>query len=62
MDCKLHMAELSLEHMHEDLETLKQDIALIKHIMIEEGLLTEDAKKRLKEARQTSDSKYTRLN
>ena len=47
--------------MHEDLEELKRDIALIKHILSEEGELTEQAKKQLKEARQTEDSVYIKL-
>ena len=59
---RLNMTELSLEHMHEDLETLKQDMALIKHILTEEGHLTEEAKKRLKDARATPNSKYVKLN
>ncbi len=48
--------------MHQDLEVLKKDIELIKHILIEEGELTEEVKKQLQEARKTPTSKYVRLN
>ena len=46
------------EHMHADLEELKQDMAIIKHILSEEGRLTEYAQKLLAEARATPDSEY----
>lgn len=46
------------EHMHADLEELKQDMAIIKHILSEEGKLTEYAQKLLAEARATPDSEY----
>ena len=55
------MAELELQHMHEDLEELKKDISVIKHILSEEGDLTESAKKQLKEARKTPNSEYIKL-
>lgn len=48
----------SIEHMHKDLEELKQDMALIKHILSEEGKLSDYAKKSLGEARKTPDSEY----
>lgn len=47
-----------LQHMHADLEQLKQDIAVIKHILMEEGKLTRYGKKALAEARSTPDSEY----
>ena len=47
--------------MHEDLEELKKEVAVIVHILSEEGELTEDAKKRLKEARKTACSEYVEL-
>ena len=56
------MADLQLEHIHEDLETLKKEVAVIVHILSEEGELSEDAKKRLAEARKTSRSEYIEFN
>ncbi len=55
------MAEALLEHMHEDLESMKKDVALIKHFLLEEGELTEEAKRRLEEARRTPDAEYKEL-
>lgn len=52
------MSETIMQHMHTDLEELKRDIALIKHILSEEGKLTAHAQKLLKEARATPDSEY----
>ena len=34
------MTDLEIKHIHQDLETLKSDVALIKHILTEEGELT----------------------
>ncbi len=51
----------SLEHMHKDIENIKTDIALIKHILSEDGSLTEESKERLKKARVTSLSEYKEL-
>ena len=56
------MAELELRHMHEDLEELKRDVSVIKHILSEEGELREEAKRQLKEARKTPNSEYIKLN
>lgn len=44
--------------MHTDLEELKRDIAVIKHILTEEGRVSDYAKAALKEARATPDSEY----
>ena len=52
------MGQTVLQHMHNDLEQLKRDMALIKHILCEEGKITEYAKTALNEARATSDSEY----
>lgn len=54
----IFMAESTLEHMHKDLETVKRDLAVIKHILSEEGKLNDYAKKALAEARATPDSEY----
>lgn len=50
-----------LEHMHEDIEVLKRDIAIIKHILSEEGELTSDTKQRLERVRKTPHEKYVEL-
>ena len=55
------MAELMLQHMHEDIETMKRDLAIIKHILVEEGELTVETKQRLEMARKTPLSKYEEL-
>lgn len=55
------MSEAEVIHMHEDLEAIKQDIALIKHILVEEGELTDNAKQRLEKARKIPLSQYTKL-
>ena len=47
-----------VEHIHKDLEDLKRDMAIIKHILSEEGKLSDYARKELKEARKTPDSEY----
>ena len=52
------MSETAVVHMHSDLEELKRDVAVIKHILSEEGKLTAYAKKLLAEARATPDSEY----
>lgn len=57
----IYMEKILFEHMHEDIEALKNDVALIKHILSEEGELTEEAKLRLQKARNTAESKYTKL-
>jgi len=51
-------SEAEIKHMHEDMEVLKRDIALIKHILIEERELTEEAVKSLEEARKTPKKDY----
>ncbi len=55
------MAELALQHMHEDIEIMKRDLALIKHILVDEGELTAEAKQRLEMARKTPLSSYEEL-
>ncbi len=56
------MNETEVDHMHHDVEELKRDIAIIKHILSEEGKLTAAAKKELSEARKTPDSEYVKHN
>ena len=55
------MADSELKHIHQDIESLKRDIAVIKHILSEEGDLTDEAKKRLERARKTPISQYKKL-
>lgn len=50
--------EIQTEAIYNDLELLKRDIAVIKHVLLEEGELTAEAKKRLAEARKTPRSLY----
>lgn len=55
------MTEVDIKHMYEDIAIIKRDMALIKHILIEEGELTDEAKERLAKARATPDSEYVEL-
>lgn len=50
--------EAALEHMHQDVEEIKRDMAVIKHILSEEGRLSSYAKKALAEARAAPYSEY----
>ncbi|MEK6974248.1 MAG: hypothetical protein AABW41_03370 [Nanoarchaeota archaeon] len=50
--------ETSIESLHKDLQDIKRNIYLIKHILSEEFELTDYAKKSLKEARKTPKNKY----
>ena len=52
------IAETEIKHMHNDIEIVKRDLAVIKHILFEEGMLTESAKKQLEQARKSSKSQY----
>ena len=47
-----------IEHIHKDLEDLKRDVDVIRHILSEEGKLSEYAKRQLVNARKTPDSDY----
>ena len=51
-----------MKEIHKDLESLKRELALIKHILSENYKLSAHAKKRLKKARKTDKSKYISLN
>lgn len=51
----------TLEHLHKELMDVKTDVALIKHILVEEGELTSWAKNQLKEARQTPEHDHINL-
>ena len=56
------MSEADIKHIHGDIEVLKKDISVIKHILSEEGQLTDWAKNALKEAREESEENYSDLN
>ena len=47
-----------IEHIHKDLEELRRDVDVIKHILSEEGKLSEYAKNSLEKACNTPDSEY----
>jgi len=51
----------TLKMIHKDLEQLKNDVELIKHVLIDEGELTAEAKLRLDTARKMPQSTYVRL-
>jgi hypothetical protein len=55
------MSDIDLKDVHEDLVALQRDVSVIKYILSEEGELTDEAKKRLAEARETPDSEYIGL-
>ncbi len=55
------MTDLVIAHMHKDLESLKREVSLIRHILSEEGELTPEAQARLKNARQTSKTEYLEI-
>ncbi len=55
------MSEAEIKHIYNDLEELKRDVSIIKHILSEEGELSEDVKRRLAKARGTPFSKYLKL-
>jgi len=52
------MAEAVVEHLFADIERMKQDLAVIKHILSEEGRLSSRTRKALVEARATPDAEY----
>lgn len=52
---------ITLSHMHKELLTIKRDVELIKNVLAEEGKLTEAAKKKLANARNTPASLYVKL-
>jgi len=52
---------LLFKHIDKDLEQLKRDVAVIKHILSEEGKLTPWAKEQLAKARVDPESQYTDL-
>ncbi|MBI4182265.1 MAG: hypothetical protein HY520_04840 [Candidatus Aenigmarchaeota archaeon] len=53
--------DAQLKHLHRDMVKVKADLALIKHILSEEGDLTPWAKQQLKEARKTDEDRYIPL-
>ena len=55
------MSNTDIHHMHEDIEIMKNDLALIKHILSEEGQLTSETKNRLAKARKILLTEYKEL-
>lgn len=55
------MAATDVERLERDLSEVKRDLAVIKYILSQEGELTEEAKRRLSEARETPESEYVEL-
>ena len=53
--------EINAKHLHNDILSLKRDIALIKYMLMSEGKLTDWTKKELAKARQEPESSYTDL-
>ena len=51
----------TLKMIHRDLEQLKDDVQAIKHLLLDEGELTDEAKVRLENARKTPRSQYLQL-
>jgi hypothetical protein len=51
----------TIEQVHKELHDLRKDIELIKTFLTEDFELSEHAKKALKKARGTDESKYTYL-
>ena len=51
----------TLDHLHKELLRVKTDVELIKNILVEEGELSDWAKKQLKIARETPESEYVDL-
>lgn len=52
--------QTEIECIHKDVESLKKDIAVIKHILSEEGKLSVFAEQKLREARKTPDEEYVK--
>ncbi len=48
-------------HLRKDIVAIKNDVELIKNILVYEGTLTDGAKRRLKEARNTPEEEYVSL-
>ena len=55
------MTNVNLQHIHQEVLMIKQDVELIKNILSEEGKLSEEAKQKLAKARLTPLSEYTKL-
>ena len=61
LELHLDMQEAVIEHIHKDVESIKRDIAVIKHVLLEDGNLTSEAKGRLAAARNEPRSSYKEL-
>ena len=52
---------MTSEVIEKEITKLKEDVALLKHVLSEDGDLSERAKKALAKARKTPESEYTIL-
>ena len=55
------MASTDVKQIYEELDLIKNDLSVIKHILSEEGKLTANAKKRLEAGRKIPLSQYIKL-
>ncbi len=52
---------MTIEHLHEDILSMKKDLAFIKHALEENFELSDEARKELKEAMAVPDSELVSL-
>jgi hypothetical protein len=52
------MPQVNLEHVHEDIVALRRDVEMIKDVLAEERELSEEAKRKLRKARNASDEEF----
>ena len=53
------MQNTTIESLHEDIDVLKREVILIRHLLAEDFELSEKAKKELAKARATPKERYT---
>ena len=53
--------QVDFQHLHEDMLLLQREVSVIRHILSEEGKLTDWAKKALAKAREEPESSYVNL-
>jgi len=55
------MTDVDIAHLHDDIVQLKNDVRVIKHILSEEGKLTDWAKDELRKAREVPEEEYVSI-
>ncbi|MBI4140173.1 hypothetical protein HY483_04435 [Candidatus Woesearchaeota archaeon] len=55
------MTDIDIAHLHNDIVQLKNDVQIIKHILSEEGKLTDWAKNELKKTREIPEEEYVNI-